>query len=138
MLTKVRHFVPINKLLSIYYAILASHLFYGCQIWGLNNNRALFKKVFNQQKRAMRILTFSRYTDPSEPLFKSLNVLKLTDYISVLNCLFVHDYFHHKLPTSFDNYFVQKFTTQIPGEICSTKLLQISDHKSINISSIHI
>ena len=53
----------------------------------------------------MRILTFSRYDDPSEPLFKLLNILKLTDYISVLNCLFVHDYFHHKLPTSFDNYF---------------------------------
>ena len=35
MLTKVRHFIPLSKLLTVYYAILASHLFYGCQIWGL-------------------------------------------------------------------------------------------------------
>ena len=72
MLTKVRHFIPLSKLLTVYYAILASHLFYGCQIWGLNNNRALFRKVLNQEKRAMRILTFSRYDELSEPLFKSL------------------------------------------------------------------
>ena len=37
MLSKVRHFVPETELISIYHAIFASHLRYGCQIWALEN-----------------------------------------------------------------------------------------------------
>ena len=107
MLSKVRHFVPQDKLISIYYAILASHLFYGCQIWGINPKSPLFKKVENQQKRAMRLITFSKYDNHSEPLFKSLKILKIKDYISLLNCLLIHDHSQDLLPSSFDDYFIQ-------------------------------
>ena len=107
MLTKVRHYVDQNKLMSIFYAIFSSHLTYGCQIWGTKVKSALFKKVLSQQKRAMHIITFSNYDAHSEPLFKTLNVLKLKDQISLLNCLLVHDHSRHLLPTSFNDYFTE-------------------------------
>ena len=46
MLSKIRHYVPKTELKSIYYAIFASHLRYGCQIWGLENTTKL-KKLGN-------------------------------------------------------------------------------------------
>ena len=50
MLSKARHFVPIDKLISIYFAIFSSHMTYGCQIWGLNKSSCHFKKIERLQK----------------------------------------------------------------------------------------
>ena len=38
MLAKIRHYVPTNTLLNIYYSIFQSNLIYGCQVWGQNAN----------------------------------------------------------------------------------------------------
>ena len=47
-------------------------MLYGCQIWGQNENAKLFKNVEKLQKRAMRIMSFSRYDAPSGPLFQTI------------------------------------------------------------------
>ena len=41
MIAKTRHYLKDNpkQLISLYYSIFACHILYGCQIWGLNNNR---------------------------------------------------------------------------------------------------
>ena len=54
ILSKARHYVPMEELLSIYHAIFSSHLVYGCQIWGQSINICT-QKVFKLQDRAMRI-----------------------------------------------------------------------------------
>ena len=38
ILSKLRHYAPINICLQVYYAIFYSHLIYGCNIWGLSTN----------------------------------------------------------------------------------------------------
>ena len=38
LLSKIRHYVPKNELISIYHALFASHLSYGAQIWGQQRN----------------------------------------------------------------------------------------------------
>ena len=65
MLSKARHFVPIDKLISIYFAIFSSHMTYGCQIWGLNKSSLHFKKIERLQKKSFRIVSFSRHGAPS-------------------------------------------------------------------------
>ena len=50
-------------------------------------------------------MTFSDARAHSDPLFKELKIVKANDNISLQNCIFVHDYFHGKLPTSFNNIF---------------------------------
>ena len=106
MLTKTRHHILENQLVSLYYAIFSSHMLYGCQIWGQNENAKLFKKVEKLQKRAMRIMSFSRYDAPSGPLFKKFKILKLKDQITVFNCLLIHDHSRNLLPSSFQNFFL--------------------------------
>ena len=105
MLTKIRHYVPQDKLLSIYFAIFASHMSYGCQIWGQNQLSSKFKKIVNLQKRAMRIMSFSNYDSASKPLFKQFKILKLQDQIALNNCLLIHDHSRNHLPHSFQDFF---------------------------------
>ena len=105
MLSKIGHYRPEEQIISVYHAIFSSHLSYGCQIWGQNEKSSLFIKISNLQKRALRIISFSRYDCPSEPIFKYYKILKLKDQISLYNCLLIHDYSRNLLPSSFDNFF---------------------------------
>ena len=104
MLCKIRHYVPETELRSIYYAIFSSHMTYGSQIWG-QTITTHYEKIFKLQNRAMRIITFSDFRAEANPLYETKKILKLDDYIKVLNCLFVHDFLHKNLPECFDNYF---------------------------------
>ena len=104
MLCKARHYVPLHELISIYHAIFSSHLIYGCQIWGqvVNVHNETISKI---QNKAMRILSFADFYSNSNPLYKNMNIIKIKDFVSMQNCLFVHDFLNKKLPECFDNYF---------------------------------
>ena len=104
MLCKARHFVPPDELRSIYFSIFSSHMVYGCQVWGQNINVHI-EKIQKLQNRAMRIISFSNYQADSNPIYKIKKILKLKDYISLQNCLFVHDYTNKNLPLCFNDYF---------------------------------
>ena len=56
------------------------------------------------QKKETHIITFSEPGDHSEPLFKKLNILKLTTLVTLHNALLMYNY-HHNLPFSFENFF---------------------------------
>ena len=102
MLAKVRHYVPYETLKPIYCAIFNSHLTYGCQIWCQNKNdstKKIWKSIYIQQK-AIRIINFKNNNNPSAPLFKKTNILKLYDNITLLNCLFVYDHLDNNIPTA--------------------------------------
>ena len=104
MLCKARHYVPSEELKSIYYAIFSSHLVYGCQVWGQSSNIHT-EKIFKLQNRAMRVISFSDFRANSTPIFKAMKILRLEDFISLQNCLFVYDFLKNKLPTCFNRYF---------------------------------
>ena len=91
---------------TLYYAIFYSHLKYGCQIWGQNSN-IHNEKVFSLQNRAVRIITFSDFRAPCNPLYASLKILKLKDQIYLQNCLLVYDSLSHTAPSCFQEYFKQ-------------------------------
>ena len=50
-------------------------------LWGFNTHR-----LIKLQKRAIRIITDSKYNSHTEPLLKSLNILKIND-IFTIQCL---------------------------------------------------
>ena len=104
MLSKIRHYVPVTELRSIYYAIFSSHMMYGSQVWGQSITTHT-EKVFKLQNRAMRIISFADFRADENPLYAKNSILKLEDQIKLQNCLFVFDFLHKRLPESFDNYF---------------------------------
>ena len=82
ILAKSRHYVPPKQLKDIYYAIFSSHLTYGSQIWGQTSNTYI-DKIFLIQKNAARIISFAEFNAHTDPIFKKLKILKITDHISL-------------------------------------------------------
>ena len=112
IIAKARH-VPLKHLRNIYFATFSSNLCYGSQVWGLTS-QTVIDKISLLQRKAIRIMTFSDARVHSDPLFKELKILKSNDNIFLQKCIFVHDYFHGKLPTSFNNIF-NKVNKELPG-----------------------
>jgi hypothetical protein len=88
ILVKLRQYLNPQMLKNIYYCLTYSHLSYGIQVWGSANVTTL-NPLIVLQKKAVRILSneryFQIYGDPgplptSNPLFKSLELLKLNDF----------------------------------------------------------
>ena len=104
MLSKIRHYVPIEELKSIYHAIFSSHMLYGSQIWGQGLNIHL-DKICKLQNRALRIINFKNANEDVNQLYSECKILKLQDYIRLQNCLFVHDYLNNTLPNCFQGYY---------------------------------
>ena len=104
MLSKIRHYVPKTELKSIYHAIFASHLRYGCQIWALEKTKAV-ERIGKLQDRALRIINFEEFHAAEKPLYFSNELLQLSDMVRLSNCLLVHDFLQNVLPDCFADYF---------------------------------
>ena len=92
----------------LYYSLVYPFLIYGVQVWGLTYPTYL-KPVTTLQKRLARILTFSEPVSHSEPLLKSLNLLKFNDIIHSEILSFVYQWFHKLVPFFFCLDFFQDF-----------------------------
>ena len=86
ILAKARHYMPLK---NIYYATFSSHLFYGSQIWAIMNKISLL------QRKAVRIMTYSKTRDHTSPIFKELKILKVMDNISLNMTNYIHGHICH-------------------------------------------
>ncbi len=92
----IRHFISCQQIKQIYHAIFASHMTYGCQIWGQTYNNTHINKIQTLQNNALRLICFaSDFRDHITPTYVNLSFLKIKDLISQKNLLLIHDYFLH-------------------------------------------
>ena len=64
---------------------------------------------------------FEHFDEHSEPLFKELEILTLTDLVTLLNALLMYHYYYHLLPSSFENFFqtvasIHSYNTRLPSK----------------------
>ena len=104
MLSKIRHFVSNITLRNIYFGIFSSILMYGAQIWGQVHNSHI-NRIIRLQNKAIRIINFANYQEPTANLFNNSKVLKFKDNIALKNYLYVHDSFRGNLPSVLRNNF---------------------------------
>ena len=86
LITRIRHFINLNALKLIYYALVYPYLIYGNLIWG-NTYKKRIQKLMNIQKKIVRLMTFKSYLEHTEPIFcdlKILNIYKINDYLTSL------------------------------------------------------
>ena len=100
----MRYNVNVDILTMLYYSLIYPFLIYGVQVWGLTYPTYL-KPVTTLQKRVARIMTFSEPMSHSEPLLKSLNLLKFNDIIHSEILYFVYQWFHKLIPSCFLEFF---------------------------------
>ena len=103
LLFKIRNFVNVKTLKTIYYTIFDSHINYANVIWAQNSNVVNIVSVL--QKKTLRIINSQPRDCYSSPLFKKQNLLKFEDKIELENVLLVSKYLSNILPSIFDNWF---------------------------------
>ena len=103
---KLRHFVPLETLKSVYYALFYPFLSYGITVWGATHGQYL-SPVLVSQKRVVRAMTFSDPFAHSLPLFSDLQILKLDDIYHLYLTSFVYECHNKLAPNHFSDYFTQ-------------------------------
>ena len=82
---RIRKYVDLHVLKSVYYSLIYSHIVYAIQVWGSANATEL-DKILILQKKAVRMMTYKdQYPqipgprNPSDPIFAELCILKVQD-----------------------------------------------------------
>ncbi len=101
-INRAKHFLPLNALKSLYFALFHSHILYCPSIYSATSQSNL-KRIAGLQKKVIRIITNSKYRDHTLPLFTSLNILPLDKLISQRKNLLMHSFFYNYGPLSFSN-----------------------------------
>ena len=78
ILTKLKHVLPEKALISLYYALVSSHLLYGLTVWSGISKRSL-DKLNTLQNKAVKIVAGAKYFDHVTPHYSNLKILKLPD-----------------------------------------------------------
>ena len=105
MLSKLRHFVNKDILLSVYYGIFHSHLAYLCLVWG--QAKFSLNRITLLQKRAIRILHSAAYKNHTSLVFhrSKIKFLKFVNIVQLENCIFVNKCFNDGAFSLFSNPF---------------------------------
>jgi hypothetical protein len=83
LLSRLRHFLPEKTLVIVYNSIVLPILDYSLVLWGYTNSNHM-NRLITLQKRAVRVMTFSRFDAHSEPLFQKLDIMPLkNDYFLI-------------------------------------------------------
>jgi hypothetical protein len=86
----------------LYYSLFHSHLTYGIEIWSCVPPSHL-KQLISKQKTAIRIISNSSYNAHTEPIFKSLAILPLSNLITISNLKTFHSFVYNLTPTAFSD-----------------------------------
>ena len=104
IISKIRHTANSEVLIKLYYAIIYPFLIYGLLAWGSTYPTTL-KNIIILQKKAIRIITSSKYDAHTNLLFHQLCILKLPDLVFMQRTLFMFDFHHNNTPSAFSKFF---------------------------------
>ena len=93
IMCRLKNFLPTDILRILYNSLILPHLQYSVLSWGFKMGR-----LDKLQKRAVRIISNSRYNSHTDPLFKKLNLLKLKDLFELNVLKLFYKYRNSTLP----------------------------------------
>ena len=97
ILSKLRHFVTKQTLISVYYSLFYSHLLYGCPVWSLTKKENL-DSITILQKTCMRIINVAPFNSHTNNMFLANKLLQIDDIIEVEQLKLVFDFKNKNLP----------------------------------------
>ena len=95
-----------DSLLTLYYSIIYPHLIYCVEVWG-NACAVHITSLFKLQKKAVKMIRSVPVRHPSDPLFREMKLLKLSQIHSLFTLIFIFKFLTNLLPDIFDGFFVQ-------------------------------
>jgi hypothetical protein len=135
ILARLKHFLPINILKTIYDSLILPHLNYSITAWGNIRNQEI-RRLRTLQKKAIRHISKSKYNSHT-PIFKKHKILTLDD-LFLANCCKIyakigntihHPYFTEELQT---NRITHNYTTRQTENIHYTNITKLIEEQSLN------
>ena len=117
-MNRLKHYLPQRILQILYNSLILSHLNSNITAWGFVSH-----KLSRLQKRALRIITDSKYNAHTQPLLKVLGTLTLDDTFKMQCLKFFYKFIQGNLPPFFYTFLLEKtpfITTKLPVEMIST------------------
>ena len=99
VLNRLRYEYPEEILLTLYNTLILPHLNYCILLWGANTGN-----IHKLQKKALRIISYSKFLAHTEPICKSLNLLKVQDIYQLAILKFYFKLINNELPQYFDTF----------------------------------
>lgn len=96
-LLQLREYFDTDVLRVLYFTLVHTHLMYCVESWGWTYHTYL-EPLRRAQKRALRIITFSGYSQPSKALFTKLRVLPFDLLREKKTAECIHNIIRHNLP----------------------------------------
>ena len=134
ILAKLKHFLPVWTLITIYNSILLPHITYCNIVWGSFKSKN--NQIYLLQKKAIRLCAGGGFLDPTDPLFFRFKALKVDDINTLQTALFMYRFQSNQLPKTFDNIFrlnstIHKYPTRISSNVHLLNPVTRLAHKSI-------
>ena len=126
ILRRLKNIIPISVLRTLYNTLILPHFHYCILSWGFRMGRL---KLL--QKRAVCVMSGSRYNAHTDPLFKKLNLVKLSDLFTLNAYKIYYKLRHVSLPTYVANMF-KDFSRNHEHE---TRQALILDEPNVNTSN---
>ena len=110
LLYKIRNFVDIKIIKTLYYSLVYSHLIYAIEVWGSANETHL-NKILILQKKIVRLISFSDKRQPnysflpSDPLFFKLEIHKIQDIFKLNISKFIFKCLNKWTPVNFHSWY---------------------------------
>ena len=99
ILNRTKICIPSKILLMIYNSIIVPHFNYNLLLWGCKAT-----KIFKFQKKAVRIILKEKYYAHTEPLFKTLKLLKISDLYTLAILKLYYKKCNHLFPGFYESY----------------------------------
>ena len=104
IISRLRHFVPLKTLLSIYNSLISPYISYGLIAWG-QASKSHLEKILILQKRAVRLINFLTFRTLAIPYFAQSNILPISMLYFKLSSILVPDITTNSAPQSIYNLF---------------------------------
>lgn len=93
IMNQLKRVLPTTILKMLYTSLILPHFNYGVLCWGVSCER-----IFKLQKKAIRIITKSKFNAHTSPLFRNLHLLKIGDIVTLQQLKFYYKHANNQLP----------------------------------------
>lgn len=128
-LKQVKNMLPTRTLIQLYNSLIHPHISYGSIVWGNAQNK-IVKKTNTLHKCIIRTVCSAGYNSHTEPLLKKYNILTVEDLYKYNICIFLHQYNHGQLPSSFCGTFQHNYDIQSAYQTRNSHLFHVPLYRS--------
>ena len=106
IINRLKFYMPINILFTLYSTLVLPYLNYGILAWG-NTHDTYLDRLLLLQKKCLRIICNTHHYSHTDPIYFENKILKVKDMYLYQLGQFMYNYHFNNLPQVFDSMFPQ-------------------------------